>query len=75
MMQNSERKHLLQQLQVLEQQKNGTTDFMEQMEIAGEIHAIEMKLNNIKPTDSSMDLKTLTSSFNTTSIRKRLVII
>tara|TARA_R110000796_G_scaffold187391_2_gene304343 strand:- start:110 stop:295 length:186 start_codon:yes stop_codon:yes gene_type:complete len=55
MMQNSERKHLLQQLQVLEQQKNGTTDFMEQMEIAGEIHAIEMKLNNIKPTDSSME--------------------
>jgi hypothetical protein len=54
-MTQDEKQHLLQQLQVLEEKKNGTTDFMEQMEIAGDIHAIEMKLNNIKPTDSSME--------------------
>lgn len=54
-MTQDEKQHLLQQLQVLEQKKNETTDFMEQMEIAGDIHAIEMKLNNIKPTDSSME--------------------
>ena len=54
-MEEQEKKDLLKQLQALEQQKEGTTDFMEQMELAGEIHAIEMKLNNIKPTDSSMD--------------------
>ena len=54
-MTETEKKDLLAQLQVLEQQKNATTDFMEQMEIAGDIHAIEMKLNNIKPTDSAQE--------------------
>ena len=54
-MEEQEKKDLLAQLQVLEQKKNETTDFMEQMEIAGDIHAIEMKLNNIKPTDSAQE--------------------
>jgi hypothetical protein len=54
-MTETEKKDLLAQLQVLEQKKNETTDFMEQMEIAGDIHAIEMKLNNIKPTDSAQE--------------------
>ena len=54
-MTETEKKDLLKQLQALEQQKNATTDFMEQMEIAGDIHAIEMKLNNIKPTDSAQE--------------------
>lgn len=54
-MTETEKKDLLAQLQVLEEKKNGTTDFMEQMEIAGDIHAIEMKLNNIKPTDSAQE--------------------
>mgnify|MGYP000014352101 CR=1 FL=1 len=30
-------------------------DFIEQMNIADEIHNIEMKLNGVKPTDSSID--------------------
>lgn len=46
-MTETEKKDLLAQLQVLEQQKNETTEFMMQMQIAGDIHAIEMKLNNI----------------------------
>lgn len=54
-MTETEKKDLLAQLQVLEEKKNGTTDFMEQMELAGSIHAIEMKLNNIKPTDSAQE--------------------
>tara|TARA_R110000796_G_scaffold846_3_gene3229 strand:- start:765 stop:947 length:183 start_codon:yes stop_codon:yes gene_type:complete len=46
---------LLAQLNVLAKKKEETKDFMEQMELQGDIHAIEMELNNIKPTDSSMD--------------------
>lgn len=53
---NEEQKNeLLAQFNALAKKKAETTDFMEQMEIAGDIHAIEMQLNNIKPTDSSMD--------------------
>lgn len=54
-MTQEEKNELLKQLEVLNSKKEQTTDFMEQMEIAGEIHAIDMKLNNIKPTDSSME--------------------
>lgn len=54
-MTEQEKKDLLNQIQVLNEKKEQTTDFMMQMEIAGDIHAIEMKLNNIKPTDSSME--------------------
>lgn len=54
-MTQAERNQLLAELEVLSGKKKETTDFMLQMEIAGDIHAIEMKLNNIKPTDSSME--------------------
>ena len=46
---------ILKKLEVLKEKKTNTTDFMEQMTIADEIHNIEMKLNGVKPTDSSID--------------------
>jgi formate hydrogenlyase subunit 6/NADH:ubiquinone oxidoreductase subunit I len=42
-------------LKELKNKKTKTSDFMEQMSIADEIHNIEMKLNGVKPTDSSID--------------------
>tara|TARA_R110000744_G_scaffold198105_4_gene317326 strand:+ start:320 stop:502 length:183 start_codon:yes stop_codon:yes gene_type:complete len=54
-MTQEQKNELLAELEVLNSKKEQTMDFMEQMEIAGDIHAIEMKLNNIKPTDSSME--------------------
>jgi hypothetical protein len=42
-------------LEDLRAKKSKTKDFIEQMEIADEIHNIEMKLNGVKPTDSSID--------------------
>jgi hypothetical protein len=42
-------------LETLRAKKSATDDFIEQMEIADEIHNIEMKLNGVKPTDSSID--------------------
>jgi len=42
-------------LETLRAKKSKTKDFIEQMEIADEIHNIEMKLNGVKPTDSSID--------------------
>ena len=46
---------ILKKLEVLKEKKTNTSDFMEQMTIADEIHNIEMKLNGVKPTDSSID--------------------
>ena len=42
-------------LEDLRVKKSKTKDFIEQMNIADEIHNIEMKLNGVKPTDSSID--------------------
>jgi|TARA_R110000782_G_scaffold35826_2_gene85602 hypothetical protein len=42
-------------LETLRVKKSKTDDFIEQMSIADEIHNIEMKLNGVKPTDSSID--------------------
>ena len=42
-------------LEELKAKKLKTNDFMEQMTLADEIHNIEMKLNGVKPTDSSID--------------------
>jgi len=49
------KQEMLKKLEVLKEKKTNTTDFMEQMTIADEIHNIEMKLNGVKPTDSSID--------------------
>jgi len=46
---------MLKTLETLKAKKLQTSDFMEQMTIADEIHNIEMKLNGVKPTDSSID--------------------
>jgi hypothetical protein len=46
---------LLEEFYSLQQQKEKTTDWMESLEIQDKIHNIEMKLNNVKPTDSSID--------------------
>ena len=46
---------LLNELERLTKLKANTSDFGEQMELAGDIHAIEMVLNGIKPTDSAID--------------------
>tara|TARA_B110000285_G_C14672265_1_gene400888 strand:+ start:182 stop:391 length:210 start_codon:yes stop_codon:yes gene_type:complete len=54
-MTKKEKKELLEALEILTEKKKNETDFIEEMEIAGEIHAIEMKLNGIKPTDSAID--------------------
>ena len=49
------KEEILKKLEVLKEKKTNTSDFMEQMTIADEIHNIEMKLNGVKPTDSSID--------------------
>ena len=55
MMAEQEKKDLLAKIEWLTKAKSNTKDFIEQMEIADEIHGIEMKLNGIKPTDSAID--------------------
>ena len=55
MMKIMNKEEILKKLEVLKEKKTNTTDFMEQMTIADEIHNIEMKLNGVKPTDSSID--------------------
>ena len=50
-----DRNQLLKELDRLTKAKANTSDFGEQMELAGNIHAIEMTLNGIKPTDSAID--------------------
>ncbi len=42
-------------LENLKAKKSETNDFIEQMNIADEIHNIEMKLKGIKPTDSYIE--------------------
>jgi|TARA_B110000977_G_C11055575_1_gene483944 hypothetical protein len=49
------KEEMLKTLDALKAKKLQTSDFMEQMNIADEIHNIEMKLNGVKPTDSSID--------------------
>ena len=49
-----ERKDFENRIKVLKENKSNTDDFIEQMEIADEIHNIEMKLNGVKPTDSAI---------------------
>jgi|TARA_B110000908_G_C10183164_1_gene416711 hypothetical protein len=49
------KEEMLKTLDALKVKKLQTSDFMEQMNIADEIHNIEMKLNGVKPTDSSID--------------------
>jgi|TARA_B100001094_G_scaffold84857_1_gene81230 hypothetical protein len=46
---------LLDKFNILQEKKKNTNDWMEQLEIQDEIHSIEMKLNGVKPTDSSID--------------------
>jgi hypothetical protein len=50
-----ERKDFENRIKVLKENKSNTDDFIEQMEIADEIHNIEMQLNGVKPTDSAID--------------------
>lgn len=50
-----ERNDLENKVKVLKENKSNTDNFMEQMDFADEIHNIEMKLNGVKPTDSSID--------------------
>jgi len=54
-MSEGERSTLNEKIILLEQNKKNTNDFIEQMTIADEIHNIQMKLNGVKPTDSSID--------------------
>ncbi len=54
-MPEGERSTLNGKIILLEQNKKNTDDFIEQMTIADEIHNIQMKLNGVKPTDSSID--------------------
>jgi len=54
-MTREEKDNLMIHLDELRLEKSNTDDFGEQMEIAGQIHAIEMKLNGVKPTDSAID--------------------
>jgi len=49
------KEEMLEALEELKNKKSKTSDFMEQMSIADQIHNIEMKLNGVKPTDSSID--------------------
>jgi hypothetical protein len=49
------KEEMLVALEELKNKKSKTSDFMEQMSIADQIHNIEMKLNGVKPTDSSID--------------------
>ena len=46
---------LLDEFNMLTEKKKKTSDWMESLEIQNRIHQIEMKLNNVKPTDSSVD--------------------
>ena len=55
MMKIMNKEEMLKTLDALKAKKLQTSDFMEQMNIADEIHNIEMKLNGVKPTDSSID--------------------
>ena len=50
-----EKQELLEQFYSLQEKKKQATDWMESLEIQDEIHSIEMKLNGVKPTDSSID--------------------
>lgn len=43
------------EIEELELMKTRTDDFGLQMEIADKIHNIKMKINGVKPTDSSID--------------------
>ena len=54
-MSESEKKELIEKVEVLKLEKAKIDDWMESMSIADEIHNIEMKLNGVKPTDSSID--------------------
>ncbi len=54
-MSEQERKELESKVSVIKKQKEATSDWMEQMSIADDIHNIEMKLNGVKPTDSHID--------------------
>jgi hypothetical protein len=47
-----EKQKLFLHLEELRLEKSNTDDFVEQLEIADQIHTIEMKLNGVKPTDS-----------------------
>tara|TARA_B110000285_G_C14621635_1_gene379398 strand:+ start:313 stop:486 length:174 start_codon:yes stop_codon:yes gene_type:complete len=49
------KKELLNKFYSLQEKKKETTDWMESLEIQDEIHGIEMKLNGVKPTDSSQE--------------------
>ena len=55
MMKIMNKEEMLKTLDALKAKKLQTGDFMEQMNIADEIHNIEMKLNGVKPTDSHID--------------------
>ena len=46
---------LLDKFNILQEKKKNTNDWMEQLEIQDQIHSIVMKLNGVKPTDSSID--------------------
>ena len=54
-MKTMNKEEMLVALDELKNKKSKTSDFMEQMSIADQIHNIEMKLNGVKPTDSSID--------------------
>ncbi len=54
-MKTMNKEEMLVALEELKNKKSKTSDFMEQMSIADQIHNIEMKLNGVKPTDSSID--------------------
>ena len=47
-----EKQKLFLHLEELRLEKSNTDDFVEQLEIADQIHTIQMKLNGVKPTDS-----------------------
>ncbi len=51
-MTTEEKQKLFLHLEELRLEKSNTDDFVEQLEIADQIHTIEMKLNGVKPTDS-----------------------
>ena len=46
---------LLDKFNILQEKKKNTNDWMQQLQIQDQIHSIEMKLNGVKPTDSSID--------------------
>lgn len=54
-MTENERQELYLRIEQLRLEKSNTDDFGEQLNIADEIHNIEMKLNGVKPTDSAID--------------------